>query len=243
MSENEVAEKNWHYVSNGDQVGPVDAEGMRALILTGKISHETKVWNGSGEWVEAEKTNLAEFFKTADALPPLLAEDVNNKFIWGVVGVPVVGSFLSFLAGLDLTGLCFLANVGLCFLDEKKLKSAGHKAPSSGWVLLIPVYLWKRANLLGQKKRYFWGWIAALLLSLFIDVANEQVQLEEFAKPVLNELLIEEFGDDVSRCMKVTIDEEIVADFYRATAILENGNSIEITIRETEDEVIVGISE
>ncbi|EGJ6399538.1 DUF4339 domain-containing protein, partial [Escherichia coli] len=32
---------------------------------------------------------------------------------------------------------------------------------------LIPVYLWRRAKILGQKPAYFWVWLVMLILVLF----------------------------------------------------------------------------
>lgn len=62
-------------------------------------------------------------------------------------------------------------------MDERKLKVAGQKSPVNWLVFIVPVYLWKRADLLNQKKHYFWAWIAAFVLSIMIGTGGNQAIL------------------------------------------------------------------
>jgi len=41
-------------------------------------------------------------------------------------------------------------NIAILLFDEYKLKKAGHAAPVKWWIFLVPVYLWKRTEMLGQ---------------------------------------------------------------------------------------------
>jgi len=166
--------------------------------------------------------------------PPLTGSDVDNKFIWAVVAVPIVGVIIELLAGTELVWLHIVANIVCCVLDEKKLKKAGQKAPTNWMVFLVPVYLWKRASLLNQKKHYFWAWWAAFVLSILIGMGGHQAALEEAARPVVSQIIKEQlFGS--ATCKAVTIDEEVTDGFYKATATLDNGNEWRITIEERKD--------
>ncbi|HBE2307500.1 DUF4339 domain-containing protein, partial [Salmonella enterica] len=54
------------------------------------------------------------------------------------------------------------------YLDERKLRKSGVDTTAFGWLAwLIPVYLWRRAKILGQKPAYFWVWLVMLILVLF----------------------------------------------------------------------------
>ncbi len=68
-------------------------------------------------------------------------------------GVPMLGSLL----GLVILGLQFF----FVSEDKKILASKGFSSPHLAWALLPVVYMWKRANIVNQKKVYFWIWVIA----------------------------------------------------------------------------------
>lgn len=235
----ETTEAKWYYADGGNRTGPVSRGEIEELIRNGKITGSTSVWPGNGDWRPAQDTDLAPLFATtSDEPPPLSGQDVDNKFVWWVVAVPVIGVIVELIAGMELVWLYIAANITCCVLDERKLKVAGHKAPTNWMVFLVPVYLWKRASLLNQKKHYFWGWIAAFVISLFIGVGGHQAMLEESAVPVVSQLLEENLGAGVASCKVVEIDDEVSDGFYKATATLDNGNELRITIEERDDDQI-----
>lgn len=229
--------KSWYYVMKGEQVGPVSTQEIQGLVDERKINPETKVWNGEGDWKAAKETELKKHFKPKAASnfpPPLTGSDIDNKFIWAVVAVPIAGVLIELIAGMELLWLYIAANVIFCVLDERKLKKAGQKAPVSWMVFLVPLYLWKRASLLNHKKHYFWAWCAAFVLSIFIGIGGHQVAIEEAACPIVTEIIQEQlFGS--ATCKAVRIGEELSDGFYTATATLDNGNELRITIEEMKD--------
>ena len=228
---------NWYYAMNGEQVGPISFQEMKGLIEKGKIKPENKIWGGEGDWKSAKDTELSDLFKkpTSNAFPPPLAgTDIDNKFIWAVVAVPIVGVVIELIAGTELIWLYIAANIICCVLDEKKLKAAGQKAPTNWMVFLVPVYLWKRADLLNQKKHYFWAWIAAFVISILIGIGGNQAAMEEAACPVVTDIIKKQlFGS--AMCKAVDISEEVSDGFYKAVATLDNGNELRITIEKRKD--------
>lgn len=227
---------NWYYAKRGEQVGPISLQEMQALVGSGMISTATKVWNGEGDWQSAKDTELAGLFTPAAANvpPPLSGTDIDNRYIWAVVAVPVVGVIIELVAGMELVWLYIAANIACCVLDEHKLNAAGHKSPTNWMVFLVPVYLWKRAELLGQKKHYFWAWIAAFALSILIGIGGTQAIIEEAACPAVTDILKNQFSAS-AECKAVNISEEVSSGFYKATAILNNGNELRITIEDKGD--------
>lgn len=67
--------------------------------------------------------------------------------------------------------------------------------------------------------------------------------LEESAVPVVNDILKEQLGDQAAQCVKVEISEKVTDKLYKANAILTNGNSIEITILDQGEQILVTVLE
>jgi hypothetical protein len=62
-------------------------------------------------------------------------------------------------------------NIGLSYFDEKRLKKAGHNTEAMGAAWLVPVYLFKRAEVLKQKNSYFIVWCVMFVLMLIASAA------------------------------------------------------------------------
>ncbi|KAB5618607.1 DUF4339 domain-containing protein [Pseudomonas putida] len=235
-----MSEGSWYYALNGSRQGPFTIEQMREFVTSSAINAETKVWAGAGEWVSLKETDLASSIHRPAGPPPLAATEVDNRFVWGLVGIQLVGGVIELISGVSLWWAFLILNVGLCVADEKRLKAAGHSAPTTWWVFLIPVYLWKRANLLGQNKNYFYAWVAAFVVSLFLASAGGESAVEDAACPLVTEIIHKQFYQS-SSCVTVTIDDEPKSGFYRATALLDNGNEIDITIEKKGEKIFVRV--
>lgn len=61
--------------------------------------------------------------------------------------------------------ITLILNIDLSYLDGKRLKQAGTDTSTfSGWVRLVPVYLYQRSQGLKQNLAYFIVWIVCFLL-------------------------------------------------------------------------------
>ena len=105
--------------------------------------------------------------------PPLTGEAVDNTIIWVLAFAPIIGLFLeqffSGLTGASEGALWFITlglNIVLGYMDEKKLKAAGHDTSQMGAVWLVPVYLFKRAKVLKHNYAYFIVWCVLFALLL-----------------------------------------------------------------------------
>ena len=228
----------WYYAKSGEQVGPISHHDMRDLVGSGVINAATKVWNGAGDWKPAQENELSDLFSNtasgASAPPPLTGEDIDNKYIWAIVAVPIIGVIIELIAGMELVLLYVAANIACCVLDVRKLKAAGQKSPTNWMVFLVPLYLWKRADLLNHKKYYFWAWIAAFVLSILISIEGNQIIIEEAACPVVTDIIHSQLYGSAT-CKAVNITEEVSNGFYKAIATLDNGNQLRITIEKRDD--------
>lgn len=231
---------NWYYALKGERNGPFTTEQMQGFVSSQAIGAETKIWSGVGDWVALKETGLAAFIVRSNEPPPLAATEVDNRFVWAVVAVPLIGAIIEVLLAKQLVWLYIALNISLCVLDERKLKAAGHSAPKSWYAAIVPVYLWKRASLLSQKKTYFYGWIGAFILSLGVSTLGNESNIEESACPVVTDIIKNQFRQS-SKCIAVTIDETVKDGIYKAHATLDNGNDIDITIQTKKDHIYVTI--
>ena len=63
--------KPWHYIHNGQQLGPVDQAHLAALLRSGELPPDTQVWQeGMASWLQAKF--IAEFqVETSAANQPI----------------------------------------------------------------------------------------------------------------------------------------------------------------------------
>lgn len=235
-----MSDVSWYYALNGSRQGPFTLEQMHGFVSTSAIQSDTKVWSGAGDWVSLKETELASSVPKPAGPPPLAAMDVDNRFVWALVGVQLVGGALELISGVSIWWAFLILNIGLCIADEKRLKAAGHSAPETWWALIVPGYLWKRTILLGQNKNCFFAWIAAFVVSMGLSAAGGESAIEEAACPIVTDIIHKQFFQR-SSCIAVTIDDEPRSGFYRATAVLDNGNELDITIEEKGDNIYVRV--
>jgi hypothetical protein len=95
----------------------------------------------------------------------------NNNLVWIAAFVPLISIVLDLLlgGGMQITGMVFAFNCAILGFDHMRLKMSGIDVTAlNGWMcVLIPVYLYKRAKLLGHKLSYFVTWIVFFIISLF----------------------------------------------------------------------------
>lgn len=86
---------------------------------------------------------------------------VNNAFAWILAIYPLVG--MLFTSGVFVY-IGVIVTISLCALDASQLKKQGIDVSSLRriYMLIYPLYLYKRAKLLGQKQTYMIAWVLAL---------------------------------------------------------------------------------
>jgi len=82
---------------------------------------------------------------------------------WLYIGVQIMCGVLDFIVG-QTTILLFVTMAILGSCEWRAMRKQGHAWPSSLWVLLFPVYLWKRLNALKLPKHMFWIWLVVVLV-------------------------------------------------------------------------------
>jgi len=159
---------------------------------------------------------------------------IDHKFIWLTVLTPSIGIFLDFLLGIDIAMIIFPIAWVFLFLDRKELSKKNQEKPHLAWVLIFPVYLWKRAELVGGDKNYLWAFFAIPVLAYFLAGGVSTSAIESAATDLTTQIIRENLGIYDVECTDVTIDEEVYEGNYSATASLSNGTYLTISI-ETND--------
>lgn len=115
------------------------------------------------------------------AAPRVSAEDAstNRLIAWLIACVPLMGSLITLFTGIGASSwgasailYCVLNSI-FCSIDESRLKKQGFDTSSCAWfwgALLVPVYIYRRARLVGDDNSYFIGWFVMLGLSMFVDM-------------------------------------------------------------------------
>ncbi len=164
----------WFISRNGSREGPLQDPEVASLIQSGQVGRETLVWTfGLQDWKPAIQTRLAGLFSVP---PPLVGDAINNTPMWILAFAPIIGSVgqvvLAPVFETPASNLWFLTiilNIILCLIDERVLTRAGHSTSRfKGWIWLVPVYMYQRAETLRQPKTYFALWICSLFISIFI---------------------------------------------------------------------------
>lgn len=177
-----ATDKPWFYENGGQRKGGVSEEEIIGLIKSGELSHGAAVWKkGFPDWMKIENTELRPHLDEISP-PPLTGEHVNNTIIWIIAFAPLIGLMLGyFVAGMvyfdnqhlaeaaasggEFWYITLILNIGLSFWDEKRLKKSGtNTGKFSGWVWLVPVYIYQRAKALKHNYAYFIVWIVCFVL-------------------------------------------------------------------------------
>lgn len=177
-----VLEKCWFYESGGQRIGAVSTQDMIKLIRAGTLTHGAVVWKkGFPDWLVIEDTELRSYLDDLTP-PPLTGMHVNNTVVWILAFAPVIGFFMQYFVAAFLTGsaevydavdagsywyVSLIINIALSYWDEKRLEKAGISTERmSGWVWLVPVYLYQRTRALKHNLAYFIVWCVCFALTL-----------------------------------------------------------------------------
>jgi len=245
----------WYYHANGQLCGPVHESQLRALIESGILRATDLVWwEGFPDWLEVRMVpglltqhisvpvqilTLASRGDEDDGKP--LRVPIDNTWAWAIVATPLIGATAELLAGRELILLFFALNTVFYFVDRQQLRKSDCDAPSLWWVILIvPVYLWRRATITRQSKTHFAAWIVSLVVSLALTVGLDKRPLEDDARPLVTQIIHEQLRGS-AKCVRVKITENLGDGYFKAVATLDNGRDVRILIEQRRDMVYVTI--
>lgn len=195
----ETAGASWFYEQKGQRIGGVDENTLISLIKTGQLGYGSKVWrSGFADWMRLEDTQFLDYLHRQSP-PPLSGESVSNTLVWVLAFAPFLGLALEGFVAMIVYGdedwamdavysgqffyITIALNLLLSFMDEKRLKKAGHDTSKfKGWVWLVPVYLYQRAKQLKQNLAYFIVWVCCFVVILLGLVAGGDSDYDAYSQ-------------------------------------------------------------
>ncbi len=161
--------KIWFYKVGEEKNGPISVEQVKKLTEENIINQETLMWkNDMYHWLKLKEIT------TLEEVPPIPKSEVSSVFVWLLAFMPIIGAVLEYAItnaiGVVSGSLWFIAillNIFAYVLDLRAIKKSGYDI--SGyfwWIILVPVYLFKRAKLLEQKNTYAFVWCIAFVILL-----------------------------------------------------------------------------
>ncbi|MGN1113742.1 MAG: zinc-ribbon domain-containing protein [Oscillospiraceae bacterium] len=94
-------------------------------------------------------------------------DHTNIIFAWIIAVIPIISELISLATNFGYFGL--ILNIILCYIDEDNLKKQGVNTEriDGPYTFLVPVYLYRRAELLNDSKAYFVCWCICMSLIIF----------------------------------------------------------------------------
>lgn len=164
-----------------------------------------------------------------------MKQAVNNNYIWGAIVLSVLSALLNLFPNVTISafaGIIGLIGGILYIVDYRTLGKSNLERPHWGWLLLTPVYVWKRCELFDKGRTLFWAQVGSLAFAVVLSVVSMNIAIDsdlaDSAKPVVSQIL-QENGYSIS-CVKVDVNETVTDSFYKGTATLSNGREVPITI-------------
>lgn len=165
-------DEQWFLELDGQRRGPLSQAQVLQLIADETATPQTRAWRkGYAHWRPLAETELAPATHTMP--PPIAPSKVSSGLAWTLAFAPLLGEFCAgFLAGATRTSIdeywwvTLVLNVVLSLLDERRLGKAGYQTPGAGAALLVPFYLFKRAQVLQQSQTLLVIWLLLFVLTL-----------------------------------------------------------------------------
>ncbi|RNM05018.1 hypothetical protein [Dickeya undicola] len=175
--------------------------------------------------------------------------EIDNRYAWLLALVNSAGYLLSTGSiNVYVSGIIILViNLFLMLTDSAKLEASGYKSPLVILgVLFGPIYIIHRAIILRKTEVPYYAivWFLSLVTLMYITSVDEYNQeLEGAACVIVTEILQENNDQRELECKAVKIDEKVNDTFYKAHAIISNGESVKIGIEDkSDDEIFVTMS-
>jgi len=180
---------NIHIQRGGQMYGPYTLEQTRAYLKDGRLAPNDQAWyEGSVVW--SPLAAIRELGLDVPAQPPpppappptFPAGDtvanappgtaISHSLVWVSAFVPLFGLVVdSVLREFGLTtwigtGIVIAINIALLTKDETQLRKQGINTAGLGSAWLVPVYLFKRVQLVGGGYGYAVCWMITFFLSI-----------------------------------------------------------------------------
>lgn len=163
-----------HIVRNGKKFGPFTLEEINGWLKEGRLLTTDLAWReGMAGWIALNSFPGVEVRVTTKPEPPPFPNQkakVSDALVWVSAFVPLFGIILAQM-GLDFwvgTIIVVATNIVLLSKDEQQLKASGWETDKLGGAWLVPVYLFRRVDLVASGYGYAVAWLVSFIFSFLI---------------------------------------------------------------------------
>jgi hypothetical protein len=154
---------------------------------------------------------------------------VTEAFLWLAIAFPVLAAIAKHVIGARMGMLFFGLSLAILVVDWLQVKKVvGDDAPSPLWAILVPVYFWKRATVLGQTKHHMVFLAASVAIAVFLSFHLREIRMATASCAVVTATLQDHGGSEA--CESVIIDKKVSRKHYEGTALLDSGRQVSLTI-------------
>lgn len=233
-------------VSKQEDVDLQKIREIKSILLNDKAKsmYDDKlmdfILNGKRKTNSIDQKQIASLLKIDNT-------QLHDKFIWMAIVFFVISIISEFTMGysVDLTIeiLAPLLILVVFYLDWKLLAAHDKASFSKWWILLSPVYVYKREEAIGKGKRLFLVWMAIFIIYLLVRTVftGGQAYLEKSACDVVTTIYHDQLNQYSMKCKKVTLTENNGRKHY-GFAELNDGAIKSVTVTEnSEGEIYVSL--
>ena len=166
--------------------------------------------------------------------------ELHNSYIYAAFFLLVLNFSLSLVVSTQVDYvISFIVNILTIFVlykDWKILEKNNLAVFSKWWVLISPVYLFKRSNAKKESKKLFSLWMAIIIIFVASSLifAGGKSTVESAACGVVSDIYRTQFHQPGLTCKSVTITESEGKNHY-GIAEISDGSVKDITIKELSD--------
>lgn len=190
--------------------------------------------NQGNKNINTKKENILDQLKTLDD------GRMHDNYIFIAIGLLFINFIASFTSSyqveLTINFVVTVAVIWVLFKDWVILQKNNIATFSKWWVILSPVYLYKRSNAKKESKKYFWLLLAMSVIFIGISLFFQggKSATESSACDVVSDIYKTQFRKPYITCKNVTITESNGKN-HEGIAELSNGKINDITIKELSD--------
>lgn len=161
---------------------------------------------------------------------------LHDSFIYIAIMLSLLSITSNFIFGLNVNLAISFVVMALMlvvlFMDWKLLQAHGKASFSKWWILITPVYIFKRCKAIDAGKKLFFTWVAITILYVVIKatIAGGTAFLENTACDTVTEIYHSQLQQYES-CENVTITDSDGKEHY-GFAEISDGSTRDITVTE-----------
>lgn len=165
---------------------------------------------------------------------------LHDKYIWLAIALFFLSIAADFIFAINVNlvvnVMVMILTLVVFFMDWKLLRAHGKADFSKWWILVSPVYIFKRCNAVGAGKKLFLVWMALIVVYALVKTLfnSGTALLEHAACKTVTDIYHTQFKQYSTSCKNVMITESRGKTHF-GFAELSDGSTRDITVNERQN--------